>query len=54
MQLNAEIKEVRTVEKVSAKTGKPYNVIEIEFKSGYVWFAFLNADKKYILEHQGK
>ena len=47
--LNKNVRSVKLIEKVSAKTGRNYTVIEIEFSSGYKYTGFLNIDQTYIL-----
>lgn len=47
--MNESVKEIAMVEKQSAKTGKNYYVIEINFSNGYTFSSFLTEEQRFII-----
>lgn len=49
----SKVARLHQEERQSQKTHKPYHVLVIEFKDGYVFETFLNNDQKMLIKHAG-
>jgi len=49
-----DVKDVRIVEKVSKKSGNPYQVLEVVFGNGYIYSNFLTQEQVFIIKMNDK